>query len=250
MALAILSALAEEQNGLLALLSGAKCTRYASREFWSGTWQGQALVLALSRIGKVAAATTAAALIERFGATRIIFTGVAGGVGDGVFVGDVVVGDSFIQHDLDVSPLFPRYEIPLTGKSALMGDVVLAQALCDASAMAVAGRQTGRGQARVHRGLIASGDRFVNGQTESANIVSALQVAGFLPLAVEMECAAVAQVCADHVVPFAAVRTISDRADDTAHGDFNAFVRDVASAYAQDTVAALLPRLFAAPGST
>ena len=55
-----------------------------------------------------------------------------------------------------------------------------------------------------------------------------------------MEGAAVAQVCGDYGVAFAAVRTVSDRADDTAHVDFPAFVRDVASVYAHHIIATLL----------
>ena len=90
MTTAILSALAQEQSGLLAALQQPVRTQHAGRSFSSGVLHGQPVVLALSGIGKVAAATTASALIERFGATRIVFTGVAGGVGDGVNVGDVV----------------------------------------------------------------------------------------------------------------------------------------------------------------
>ncbi|MFZ3129092.1 MAG: 5'-methylthioadenosine/adenosylhomocysteine nucleosidase, partial [Rhodoferax sp.] len=97
--------------------------------------------------------------------------------------------------------------------------------------------QTG---ARLHHGLIASGDRFVSNAAESAAILQALQAGGHLPLAVEMEGAAVAQVCADYAVPFAAVRTISDRADDQAHVDFPAFVADVASVYARKIIAELM----------
>ena len=48
-------------------------------------------------------------------------------------------------------------------------------------------------------------------------------------LAVEMEGAAVAQVCYDYGIPFAALRTISDRADDSAHVDFTRFIARVAS---------------------
>ncbi len=62
-------------------------------------------------------------------------------------------------------------------------------------------------------------------------------------LAVEMEGAAVAQACFDYGIPFAAVRTISDRADDSAHVDFPVFVRDVASHYAQAIVHRLLQSL-------
>ena len=59
----------------------------AGRQFWQTQWQGHEVVLVLSRIGKVAAATTASVLIERFGVDRIIFSGVAGGLADGDLVG-------------------------------------------------------------------------------------------------------------------------------------------------------------------
>jgi len=236
--LAILSALGEEQQGLIGELTDAQCIPYAGREFWLGNLHGQPVVLALSRIGKVAAATTASALIGRFGASRVVFTGVAGGVGDGVHEGDVVVGTGFVQHDMDASPLFPRYQVPLTGRSVFDGDAPLTAQLLQAAQVALADGGP-LGKACVHQGLIASGDRFVNGREESAVLVSSLRAAGYAPLAVEMEGAAVAQVCADHGVPFAAVRTISDRADDTAHIDFPQFVKDVASYYALRIVTAL-----------
>ena len=116
---AILSALAEEQHDLIERLHQPVQVRHAGRDFWLGNLYGQPVVLALSKMGKVAAATTATALIERFGVRRLVFTGVAGGLGCGVNVGDVVVGRSFVQHDLDVPPLFPRYEVPLYGKPGL-----------------------------------------------------------------------------------------------------------------------------------
>jgi len=240
--LAVLSALAEEQQGLVNALLDAECVRYAGRDFWLGRMHGIPVVLALSRIGKVAAATTTAALIERFGAQRMVFTGVAGGVGDGVAVGDVVVGKGFVQHDMDASPLFPRYQIPLTGQSVFTGDANLTARLLDAAQLALADGGP-RGGARLHTGLIASGDRFVSGAQEAAALVAALRSAGHMPLAVEMEGAAVAQVCADHGVAFAAVRTISDRADDTAHVDFPRFVREVASIYALGIMDHLLQSL-------
>ncbi|MCJ7800092.1 MAG: 5'-methylthioadenosine/adenosylhomocysteine nucleosidase, partial [Polaromonas sp.] len=242
---AILSALAQEQHSLRALLQHPQKISHAGRTFWQGDLQGQSVVLALSRIGKVAAATTATALIERFGVQRILFTGVAGGLGVGVKVGDVVVANDFLQHDLDVSPLFPRYEVPLYGKTRFDGDAALTALLFTAACDALAREpDAGRGSqvapqfpgACVHRGLIASGDRFVSGASESRALQAALAVAGHEVLAVEMECAAVAQVCLDYGVPFAAVRTISDRADDSAHVDFASFVDQVASRYAQAIV--------------
>lgn len=237
---AILSALAQEQHGLVAQLEQPQSVWRAGREFWCGQLQGKPVVLALSRIGKVAAATTAAALIEGFGVGRVVFTGVAGGVGAGVRVGDVVVGTHFLQHDMDASPLFPRFEVPLYGQTLFPGDVALSGCLFQAcqdglQPEAMAGQRIG-----VHRGLIASGDQFVSTSAASAALVQALQSSGHAPLAVEMEGAAVAQVCADYGVPFAAVRTISDRADDTAHVDFPQFVNQVARVYAQKIVYSLM----------
>jgi adenosylhomocysteine nucleosidase len=88
----------------------------------------------------------------------------------------------------------------------------------------------------LHEGLLISGDRFVSRTAESR----ALQVELPDALAVDMESAAVAQVCADFGLPFAVVRTISDRADDAAHVDFPRFLTQVASRYSAAVVAQLL----------
>lgn len=233
--IAILSALPQEQRGLIELLHKPRKVHHASREFWLGGLHGQPVVLALSRIGKVAAATTTTALIERFGVRRIVFTGVAGGLGEGVKVGDVVVATDFVQHDLDASPLFPRYEVPLYGKTRFHCDAALSALLFEASSKALAHEilaTHGFHDACVHQGLIASGDRFVSSAEESRSLHDLLAGAGHAVLAVEMEGAAVAQVCMDYGVPFAVMRTISDRADDSAHVDFPGFVEAVASRYA------------------
>lgn len=233
-----MSALLDEQRGLLAQLVNPQRVKRAGRTFWCGQWAGQDVVLVLSRVGKVAAATTTTALIEAFDVKNVLFTGVAGGVGHGVKVGDVVVAEAFIQHDLNSAPLFPRYEIPLYGRSALDCDPVLSALLLEAAQLGLAGmdehfhRSLLLEPAKVHRGLIASGDQFVCDPAVAALLRTDLQAAGHEPLAVEMEGAAVAQVCHDYGVPFAAMRTISDRADAQAHLDFSAFVTQVASPYA------------------
>ena len=233
---AIMSALPEEQLGLLEQLQGAQKKTVAGRDFWLGQWHGQSVALGLSRIGKVSATLTAAVLIEHFGASRIVFTGVAGGLAQGVKVGDVVVAHDFIQHDLDVSPLFPRYEVPLYGRSRFPCDPALTALLTRATDRALLASSSAASPlwagAQVHTGLIASGDRFVSSADESSRLQAALEGAGHTVLAVEMEGAAVAQVCSDYGVAFAAMRTISDRADDTAHLDFPAFATKVASRYA------------------
>ena len=242
---AVLSALSEEQRGLIELLEHPSKVTYASRDFWQGQLHGQPVVLALSKVGKVAAATTTTVLIERFSVQRVVFTGVAGGLKSGVNVGDVVVGQSFVQHDLDASPTFPRYEVPLYNKTRFDADAALTAALLKASqdALLEPKLQHAYPVAKVHLGLIASGDRFVSGAAESSALRTALLAAGHDVLAVEMEGAAVAQVCYDYGVPFSVVRTISDRADDAAHVDFPSFIDQVASQYALAIVETFLKSL-------
>lgn len=240
---AILSALAQEQQGLIEQLDAPRQVHRAGRDYWRGRLHGRDVVLALSRIGKVAAATTATTLVEAFDARRIVFTGVAGGLGRDVHIGDVVVADQFVQHDMDASPLFPRFEIPLYGQSSFPCDPELSERLAQAcrtslAAAGAAGRMPG-----MHRGLIVSGDQFVSTAHSAGRIQSALQGAGLEPLAVEMEGAAVAQVCHDYGIPFAAVRTISDRSDEASATDFQHFVTHVASRYARAIIDELMPLL-------
>lgn len=240
--LAILSALVDEQRGLIDHLQQPEKVAHAGRNFWLGSLEGVPVVLTVSRIGKVAAASTATLLIERFGARGMVFTGVAGGLATGVNVGDVLVAQDFLQHDLDASPLFPRYEVPAYGRSRFACHEALSQQLAESVQASLA---EGWPAAQMHRGLVASGDRFVCGAEESRQLQQRLRAAGHEALAVEMEGAAVAQVCADHSLPFAAMRTISDRADDTAHQDFAQFVQAVASRYAERIMRRLLQRLSA-----
>lgn len=245
---AIVSALPEEQGRLAGALEGHRVERCAGREFHLGRLHGRPVVMGLSGIGKVAAAITATVLIERFGAARLVFTGVAGGLGEGVRVGDVVVASHALQHDMDASPLFPRWELPLRGTAVLACDAPLSALLLRAARAALAGATAGFDadpaySERIHHGLIASGDRFVSTAEESSRMRAQLLAAGHNVLAVEMEGAAVLQACADHGVACAIARTISDRADDSAHVDFSRFVREVASGHAERIVHALLPLL-------
>ncbi|MGY4827798.1 5'-methylthioadenosine/adenosylhomocysteine nucleosidase [Sphaerotilaceae bacterium SBD11-9] len=218
--IAIVSAMHQELQALLQHMPDEAPVRRAGREFWLGHLEGREVVAVLSRIGKVAAATTATVLLTQFEVDRIVFTGTAGGLGGGVRVGDVVVGDELLQHDMDASPLFPRHEVPLYGRSRFAADAAMSDALARSAAEALATEG-----ARVHRGLLVSGDRFLCDRAENEALRARLPDA----LAVEMEGAALAQVCHDFGAPFAVVRTVSDRADDDAHVDFNRFVAEVAS---------------------
>jgi adenosylhomocysteine nucleosidase len=247
--IALVSAMHEELAAVLARMPDEQKTVVAGREFWVGHWHGHDVVAVLSRIGKVAAATTATTLIERFGVSRIVFTGVAGGLAPQVNVGDVVVAREFIQHDMDASPLFPRHEVPLTGMTRFAANAALSDALAAAAPLAMQDMLANLpssewlnidlSKAQVHQGLIASGDRFVSQTSESQVLQRELPDA----LAVEMECAAMAQVCYDYGVPLAAVRTISDRADDGAHVDFPRFIQSIASRYSVAVLDRLLSTL-------
>jgi len=230
--IAIVSAMQEELRTLLPLIEPGQRVDIGGRHFHCGRLHGRAVVLALSGIGKVAAAATATLLIDRFAASELLFTGVAGGLHADVAVGDVVVARSLLQHDMDASPLFPRYEVPLTGRSHFAADGELAAALAAAARRCLA---TGH---RVHEGLIVSGDRFVSSADESRALRAALPEA----LAVEMEGAALAQVCSDFGRPFAVLRSISDRADDAAHVDFADFIAEVACVYTRTIVTDWLAR--------
>jgi adenosylhomocysteine nucleosidase len=161
----------------------------------------------------------------------------------------VVVARAFVQHDMDASPLFPRHEVPLTGMTYFPSDVALSDALLAVAPLALADLVQSLppsdwlglalDAATVHQGLVASGDRFVSTNAESAELQRRLPQA----LAVEMECAAMAQVCRDYGVPLAAIRTISDRADDAAHVDFPRFIQTIASRYSVAVLDRLLAQL-------
>ena len=233
--LAIVGAMHEEIAALRPCLEDVRTERRAGRDFHFGRLDGHAVILVRCGIGKVAAATTAAVLLDAFDAAALLFTGVAGGLGEGVRVGDIVVATTLLQHDMNAEPLFPRWEVPLTGRARFDADATWTARLAQAG-RTLAATRTHAVAATIHQGLVVSGDRFVATHAESDQLRALLPDA----LAVEMEGAAVAQVCHDFARPFGVVRTVSDRADDAAHGDFQRFVREVAAPYSRDIVRAAL----------
>lgn len=235
----------EQEVGLVAdLLTERSDTRIGPREFRTGRLGGHDVVLAVSGFGKVAASSTVTTMIDRFEITALVFSGVAGGIGPGVVIGDLVVADDLVQHDFDASPIFPRYVVPSLERSHLEADPVIVAALT-AAAEAVADRPpAGLGdftdrRPSVHCGTVASGDRFVDDAAEVRDLLGRLRGV----LAVEMEGAAVAQVCLERGIPFGVVRTISDRADADAPVDFLRFVDEVAAPVGAAVVRATLERM-------
>lgn len=235
----IIAALQDEIATLLTAMGPDVVTRHiGQRAYHEGMLSERRCVVVLARVGKVAAAATAVTLIREFGVTAVVFTGLAGAVADHVRVGDVVVAQTLLQHDFDARPLFPRYEVPLLGRSYFDADAQLALLLAEcaqdylgselAQEVSLATQDAfGMADPVVHCGTIISGDCFVNDTSAVALLRSALPDA----LCVEMEGAAVAQICYEYGVPCGILRTISDRADSTAGTDFAVFLAQVARFY-------------------
>ena len=209
-----------------------------SRKFYVGTIQGKQCVVSLSRIGKVASSVTAAVMIERFAVDRMIVTGVAGGLTDEVKIGDIVVATSSIQHDMDCRPIFPQFEIPLLDIITFACDANMVENAYESCSTFIkeelydfVSKEELEAlhihQPSVHKGLLVSGDQFIGTMHQYEKIRAELPAAIF----VEMEGAAVAQVCYEYKVPLVVVRSISDKANAIAHTDFNRYIENVAKYY-------------------
>ncbi len=192
------------------------------REAWAGLnfhfvrlW-GRELIVARCGVGKVFAAMAAQHLIDRYAPPRIIFTGVAGALAPDLEIGDVVVSRDLVQHDIDGRPLgFERGHLVFTEHFAFTADPELREAALQAELEGPSLRE----------GRILTGDQFLTRLDRDAHAYLTEELAGDV---VEMEGAALAQVCALNGVPFLVVRTVSDRADGQAVKDFNAFLPVVA----------------------
>lgn len=238
----IMGAMLQEVAHLKEAMQDIKEHQIGGRTYYEGKLYGQDAILVFSRWGKVASSSTATTLIAKFGINSLIFTGVAGAVSEKLNIGDVVIGNKLYQHDMDTRPIFPQYEIPLTGQTFFTpADADLTRA------QAAAGKFTAEISAHidkavltkfsifkptVHVGTIASGDQFIADPDQHEN----LHIKDEDVLAVEMEGASVAQVCSEHEIPFTVIRTISDKAKHDAHIDFQAFVDEVASHYSQGII--------------
>jgi adenosylhomocysteine nucleosidase len=210
----------------------------AKRKFYKGTIEGTPCVVVLSRIGKVASSVTAAILIERFQPNALIVTGVAGGLTEEVKIGDVVVATSAVQHDMNCEPLFPKGEIPLLGIKTFQLNEKLSTKVYSLTQEFLSNEYPGSDLEKhanelgitnpiAHKGLLLSGDQFI-GTLEHSN-----QIKNENPdaLFVEMEGAAVAQVCYEYGIDLICIRSISDNACSVAHIDFDLYIREVARHY-------------------
>lgn len=220
---------------------------HAEREFFLSKHDNIELVLVYSRVGKVAASITTSALIEKFQVDKIIFTGLAGAVSKELNRGDIILCNKIYQHDLDARPLCEQqFEVPLTGrrifeinsKELKLAETAINNFLAHINKYVDVNdlQQLNILQPKLHVGIIATGDQFIQDIDNQKN----LRVKGMEALAVEMEGAAVAQVCAEYQIPYILIRTISDKANESAHVSLQDFSVKVASHYASGIIQEIL----------
>lgn len=219
MKIAILGAMREEIEPILEKLGSYKQTEYAGNIFYEASYEGHDLIIAYSKIGKVFSAITASVMCERYGAQRLLFTGVAGGISKTLQIGDLIMASALCQHDVDITAFGHPYGFIPEGSVMIESD---------ASLRSLASEVAGSLDIVLKEGVIATGDQFVASAERKAWIEQT-----FKADALEMEGASVACVCSNFGVPFFVLRAISDTADGDAGEDFDTFLKSSASVSAK-----------------
>ncbi len=249
MKIGIMGAMPEEVDVLRKQMTDISEVDYGGRKYYLGKINNTDVVLVFSRWGKVAAAASATSLIDKFEINQLIFTGVAGAVSPKLKIGDVVIGEEFYQHDMNASPLFAKHVVPLTGITFFKADSALirrAEAACKdvlespPENLSAFLKEFNINKPEYVVGTIASGDQFVSDSKVTQAILSDQPKT----VAVEMEGAAVAQVCHDHKIPFVVIRTISDLANHSAHIDFPQFIEKIAKHYSENIITHMFSKPF------
>lgn len=205
-----MGAMPEEIEPIIATLHDMRQTEYADNTYYEGSYKGQEVVVAYSKIGKVFAALTATILIEKFGCTKLLFSGVAGAINPALKIGDLIIAEGLCQHDLDITAFGHPYGYVPEGNVCILADDRLRE---------VAKKVARSKSLTLQEGVIATGDQFVADPERKAWIAET-----FKADALEMEGAAVAVVCYALDVPFFILRAISDSADMDAGFDFDTFL--------------------------
>ncbi len=234
-----MGAMPEEIDAVMNLLSDTQQSSHAGRIYYTGFINDIKTVVVISGWGKVAAAATVSTLIHKYQITELIFTGVAGAINTELKIGDIVIGKRLLQHDMDARPFIPQYEIPLLKKTffecATQQISVAKKAVQDMVKNKNLHQLVGDDgmhlfniiEPKLYIGDIASGDQFFSDGKRKKQLLENLPTV----LCVEMEGAAVAQVCYENEIPFTIIRTISDTAGEGSHIDFTAFIEKIAGKY-------------------
>lgn len=203
----IIAALDEEMRPLLERLSPVRQQEAYGTTIYEGTLCGQSVVLCKCGIATTNAALCTSIAIREFGADRIINTGVAGALGEGMRTLDVVISEDVCYYNRDSA--LERY-YPFT--NCFKADPELIARMRQAAEGLIV-----RGQpVRARVGRIATGDLFVDDGAVKAELVRRLN-----PLCVEMEGAAIANTAFANGCPFVVLRTMSDCADENAQQSYD-----------------------------
>ena len=209
MKIAILGAMPEEIEPLLKELNPKKI-EFANNKFYFANFANHELIIAYSKIGKVNSALTATLMIEKFGAEKLIFTGVAGALKDGFKIGDLLYATKVVQHDLDITAFgHPFGFVPESPIFVETDENLNKIAVSVAKELGI----------NLKNGIVASGDQFICDEERKSWIERTFDAS-----AVEMEGASVAQVCFALNTPFFMLRAISDEAGSKAEFDFDEFM--------------------------
>ncbi|WP_171311374.1 5'-methylthioadenosine/adenosylhomocysteine nucleosidase [Enterococcus cecorum] len=212
MKIGIIGAMDQEVKILKEKMEAPMSWERAGVLFVSGTLGKHDVIVVRSGIGKVAASVTTSLLIQQYGVNMVINTGSAGGIGEGLQVGDVVFSEKLAYFDVDVTGFGYDYGQLPAGMPLYFE---ASQYIIDE--MKKAADKTGQ---QVRSGLIVTGDSFVNNPEKIAEIKAHFPEA----LACEMEGAAIAQTARQFHIPFLVVRAISDTADHQATMSFDEFI--------------------------
>ncbi len=212
MKIGIIGAMDQEVKILKEKMAAPMSWERAGVLFVSGTLGKHDVIVVRSGIGKVAASVTTSLLIQQYGVNMVINTGSAGGIGEGLQVGDVVFSEKLAYFDVDVTGFGYDYgQLPAGMPLYFEASQYIIEE------MKKAAEKTGQ---QVRSGLIVTGDSFVNSPEKIAEIKSHFPEA----LACEMEGAAIAQTARQFNIPFLVVRAISDTADHQATMSFDEFI--------------------------
>ncbi len=212
--IAIMGAMPEEIEPIISKLDNLKETKYAANTYYEGSYKGQNVVVAYSKIGKVFATLTATSLLEKFACDMLLFSGVAGAISPDLNIGDLIIADGLCQHDLDITAFGHPYGYVPEGEVCIPTDVNLRHIAKEVA--------KDKGLSLVE-GVIATGDQFVANPERKDWIGET-----FKAHALEMEGASVAVVCSSLEVPFFILRAISDSADMDASFNFDEFLESSA----------------------
>lgn len=219
MKIAIMGAMPEEVAPILEKVGSYQTVEYAGNRYYEANYRGVDLVIAYSKIGKVFSTLTATTMIEHFGATKLLFSGVAGAISPTLKVGDLIVATKLAQHDLDITAFGHPFGYVPEGSVFVETDKEMIEM---SKEVAVSMGKI------VQEGIIATGDQFVANE-ERKNWIGST----FGADALEMEGGSVAVVCNALNVPFFILRAISDAADMDASFSFDEFLETSAKESAE-----------------